>query len=148
MQELIMTSQFNPMENVPDEKFHSAAFCVFSNNFLTEIAALLAVQTKHGTVFSNNIAPLWAFIPCALSNAIRSWSQYTSPLKYVLFPTQTVFKSTKIIPVMIRGKFLQGMKYSLKQYVESLLRITIGVASFYVASPRVQTKITVLNSSA
>lgn len=54
-------------------------------------------------------------------------------LKYVSFPVQTVFKSSKIIPVMIMGKFLKGTAYPLSQYAEALL-ITVGVAIFSMAS--------------
>jgi adenosine 3'-phospho 5'-phosphosulfate transporter B2 len=132
MQELIMTTQFNPTENVPSGKFPSAAFCVFSNRFLAVIVAIIAVKIKHGAVFSNNTTPLWAFTPCALSNTMSSWSQYAS-LKYVAFPVQTVFKSSKIIPVMMMGKFLKGTSYPLAQYVEAFM-ITVGVAIFSVAS--------------
>jgi len=132
MQELIMTTQFTPTEHVPSGKFPSAAFCVFSNRFLAVIVAAIAVKIKHGSIFQNNVAPLWAFTPCALSNTMSSWSQYAS-LKYVSFPVQTVFKSSKIIPVMMMGKFLKGTSYSLGQYTEALL-ITVGVAIFSMAS--------------
>jgi adenosine 3'-phospho 5'-phosphosulfate transporter B2 len=132
MQELIMTTAFNPTPNVPSGKFPSAAFCVFSNRFLAVIVATIAVRIKHGSVFNNNKAPLWAFAPCALSNTMSSWSQYAS-LKYVSFPVQTVFKSSKIIPVMMMGKFLKGTSYPLGQYLEALL-ITLGVLIFSVAS--------------
>jgi len=132
MQELIMTTQFEPTKRVPDGKFPSAAFCVFSNRFLAILVAMLAVRIKHGALFENNKAPLWAFTPCALSNTMSSWSQYAS-LKYVSFPVQTVFKSSKIIPVMIMGKILKGTVYPCSQYVEALL-ITLGVAIFSVLS--------------
>ena len=94
MQELIMTTEFTPTEHVPNGKFPSAAFCVFSNRFLAVIVAMIAVKIRHGAVFSNNTAPLLAFTPCALSNTVSSWSQYAS-LKYVSFPVQTIFKSSK-----------------------------------------------------
>jgi adenosine 3'-phospho 5'-phosphosulfate transporter B2 len=132
MQELIMTTVFTPTEHVPDGKFPSAAFCVFSNRFLAVLVALVAVRHKHGAFFANNKAPLWAFTPCALSNTMSSWSQYAS-LKYVSFPVQTVFKSSKIIPVMIMGKVLKGTSYPSTQYVEAFL-ITTGVAVFSVLS--------------
>ena len=132
MQELIMTTTFTPTANVPDGKFPSAAFCVFSNRFLAVIVAMIAVKIKHGAVWANNKAPLLAYTPCALSNTMSSWSQYAS-LKYVSFPVQTVFKSSKIIPVMMMGKFLKGTSYPSSQYVEALL-ITLGVAIFSVAS--------------
>jgi len=132
MQELIMTSQFTPTKSSPDGKFPSAAFCVFSNRFLAIIVAMVSVKLRHGSVFSNNVAPLTAFTPCALSNTMSSWSQYAS-LRYVSFPVQTVFKSSKIIPVMIMGKILKGSRYPACQYVEAAL-ITVGVAIFSLTS--------------
>eukprot|EP00536_Pseudo-nitzschia_multiseries_P011567 jgi/Psemu1/243907/estExt_Genewise1.C_4020018 len=128
MQELIMTTVFQPTEASPTGKFPSAAFCVFSNRFLAVIVGAIACKLKHGSLFSNNVAPVYAFWPCALSNTLSSWSQYAS-LKYVAFPVQTVFKSSKIIPVMVMGKFLKGNSYPMGQYIEALL-ITIGVAIF------------------
>lgn len=133
MQELIMTTVFeNKTEHVPDGKFPSAAFCVFSNRFLAVIVGAIACKIKHGACFANNTAPLKSFAPCALSNTLSSWSQYAS-LKYVAFPIQTVFKSSKIIPVMIMGKFLKGTTYKFGEYVEAFL-ITLGVAIFSLSS--------------
>lgn len=132
MQELIMTSTFEPTPRVPDGKFPSAAFCVFSNRFLAIIVAIVAVRIRHGAVLAHNVAPLLWFAPCALSNTLSSWSQYAS-LRYVSFPVQTVFKSSKIIPVMIMGKALKGTSYPTSQYAEALF-ITIGVAVFSVFS--------------
>ena len=95
MQELIMTTTFEPTPSAPDGKFPSAAFCVFSNRFLAIIVAIIAVKIKHGAVLANNVAPLVEFVPCALSNTMSSWIQYAS-LRYVSFPVQTIFKSSKI----------------------------------------------------
>mmetsp|Transcript_23963 Transcript_23963/g.56748 ORF Transcript_23963/g.56748 Transcript_23963/m.56748 type:complete len:386 (-) Transcript_23963:150-1307(-) len=132
MQELIMTTTFEPTKSAPDGKFPSAAFCVFSNRFLAIIVAIISVRIRHGAVLANNVAPLIAFAPCALSNTMSSWSQYAS-LRYVSFPVQTVFKSSKIIPVMIMGKALKGTSYPISQYAEAFM-ITVGVAVFSVAS--------------
>mmetsp|Transcript_42296 Transcript_42296/g.99214 ORF Transcript_42296/g.99214 Transcript_42296/m.99214 type:complete len:249 (+) Transcript_42296:797-1543(+) len=77
-------------------------------------------------------APLNSFTPCALSNTLSSWSQYAS-LNFVSFPVQTVFKSSKIIPVMLMGKVLKGSSYPWGQYFEAFL-ITVGVAIFSVSS--------------
>jgi len=132
MQELIMTTEFNATERVPDGKFPSASFCVFSNRFLAVIVAMIIVRFKHGSVFGKNKAPLLAFTPCALSNTMSSWSQYAS-LKFVSFPVQTIFKSSKIIPVMIMGKLLKGTSYPLSRYAEAMM-ITVGVAIFSICS--------------
>jgi len=133
MQELIMTTVFdNKTEHAQDGKFPSAAFCVFSNRFLAVIVGAIACRIRHGAFFANNKAPLRDFAPCAMSNTLSSWSQYAS-LKYVAFPVQTVFKSSKIIPVMVMGKFLKGTNYPFGQYVEAFF-ITIGVAIFSLSS--------------
>ena len=132
MQELIMSSTFLPTDRVPDGKFPSAAFCVFSNRLLAVIVAMVVVRLRHGAVFANNTAPLLAFSPAALSNTLSSWSQYAA-LKYVTFPEQTVFKSSKIIAVMLMGKALQGKAYPWSQYLEAFV-ITIGVFLFSYAS--------------
>jgi len=133
MQEKIMgTDKYVPTKGAPDGKFPSAAFVVFSNRFLAVLVALVMVRIKHGAFFANNTAPLAIFTPCALSNTISSWSQYAS-LKYVTFPVQTVFKSSKVIPVMIMGSVLQGTQYPCSQYVEAFL-ITVGVAIFSLLS--------------
>ena len=127
-----MTSQFNPTTRVPDGKFPSAAFCVFSNRLLAVLVAMAMVKYRHGAVFANNTAPLLAFCPPALSNTLSSWSQYAA-LKYVSFPEQTVFKSSKIIAVMLMGKVLQQKTYPWSQYGEALL-ITVGVVIFSLAA--------------
>ncbi len=130
LQELIMTTQFTPTPRVPDGKFPSAAFCVFSNRFLALMISLVIVKVKHGKYFA--VAPAYAFTPCALSNTVSSYCQYLS-LRYVSFPVQTVFKSSKIIPVMIMGKLLKKESYSWNKYAEAFL-ITLGVAIFSVLS--------------
>jgi len=132
MQELIMTTKFTPTEGAPHGIFPAAAFCVFANRFLAVIVAMIVVKRKHGSVFGNNRAPLWAFTPCAISNTTSSWCQYAS-LNYVSFPLQTIFKSSKIIPVMLMGKVLQNTSYPLVQYFEAFL-ITVGVAIFSLSS--------------
>lgn len=125
-----MTTEFTPTPNAQNGKFPSAAFCVFSNRFLALTVSLIIVKIKHGKYFS--VAPAYAFTPCALSNTVSSYCQYLS-LRYVPFPVQTVFKSSKIIPVMIMGKILKKESYSWSKYTEAFL-ITLGVAIFSVLS--------------
>ena len=100
-----MDSTYEPTPNIPNGKFPSATFCVFSNRFLAIIVAAIVCRIQHGTVQSS--APLWYFTPCALSNTISSWSQYQA-LSFVSFSLQTLFKATKVIPVMIMGRLLKG----------------------------------------
>ncbi len=47
-------------------------------------------------------------------------------LKFVTFPTQSVFKSCKMIPVMIMGKIIDQKTYSWMEYVQAIV-ISAGV---------------------
>mmetsp|Transcript_10305 Transcript_10305/g.21190 ORF Transcript_10305/g.21190 Transcript_10305/m.21190 type:complete len:354 (+) Transcript_10305:170-1231(+) len=136
-QESLMTTQFNPTPMVVNGKFPSAAFAVFSNRVVAIVVAYMAVMKRHGTLYSPSSAPLLSFAPCALSNTFSSWSQYNA-LKFVTFPVQTIFKSSKIIPVMLMGKFLKGTVYGSRDYFEAVL-ITLGVFlfSYYSKSDKV-----------
>ena len=126
MQEKIMTTKMNPTPLVPDGIFPSATFCVFSNRFLAIIVAASVCTYLYGTV--QTPAPLWYYTPCALSNTLSSWGQYAA-LKYVSFPLQVLFKSAKVIPVMLMGKFLNKKAYPWVEYAEAVM-ITLGVATF------------------
>jgi len=74
--------------------------------------------------------PMSAFLPHSLSNVISACAQYEA-LKYVSFPTQTLSKSCKIIPVMLIGKSIHGKSYSNIEYIEAVL-ITTGSALFFL----------------
>jgi len=106
--------------------FPSATFCVFSNRVVAIIVAYIACMRVHGTVHSP--VPLLSFTPCSLSNTVSSWAQYKA-LAYVSFGLQTLFKATKVIPVMIMGYFLRGTRHKTVEYMEALV-ITLGVVTF------------------
>ncbi|CAM9579326.1 unnamed protein product, partial [Ectocarpus fasciculatus] len=126
MQELVMTTQFRPTTRTPDGYFPSSAFCVFTNRVAAMLVAWVVCVKYRGGV--TGAAPMTAFLPCSLSNTMSSWSQYAS-LKYVSFPMQSIFKSAKVIPVMIMGKVVQNITYSMVEYGEACM-ITAGVFLF------------------
>jgi solute carrier family 35 (adenosine 3'-phospho 5'-phosphosulfate transporter), member B2 len=134
LQELIMDTKFNPTPLNPSGMFPSATFCVFSNRFLAIIVAAVICRIKYGTLKTS--APLLYFTPCAVSNTISSWGQYQA-LSFVSFSLQTLFKATKVIPVMIMGRIIKGSTYCTAEYVEAVL-ITGGVAFFSLASKNSQ----------
>jgi len=73
-------------------------------------------------------SPAYLFIPSSLSNCLSSWAQYEA-LKYLTFPTQTISKCCKIIPVMLMGVLLNKKSYKTIEYFEALV-ITAGVGMF------------------
>ena len=96
-------------------KFSSSAFCVFMNRFLALFIALAIVTyRKSQNLYSKaqvQEAPTLYYAPGSVSNSISSWAQYEA-LKFVSFPTTTLSKSCKVIPVMLVG-LLVNKKVSL-----------------------------------
>ncbi len=126
LQEAIMTTEFEKSPMIPTGLFPSASFVVFCNRILAMLVAGIICLYRFGSVFGT--APFYALAPCAVSNTSSSYCQYAS-LNYVTFPMQNLFKSMKIIPVMIMGKLLNGKAYPWVQYFEALV-ITAGVVVF------------------
>lgn len=91
---------------------------VFSNRFWTFVMSgmmwlYLKPRRSQSTVIYEYSFP-------AISNMLSSWCQYEA-LRYVSFPATTLFKSFKLAPVMLMGKFL-GNK-SCKCISENFLSI-------------------------
>ena len=124
VQEKVMTREYTT------GRFPSATFCVFSNRaFAVLVAGVITFVQHNGRIAIP--ASLFAFAPCALSNSLSSFGQYQA-LRYVSFPLQTISKSTKVIPVMLMGKFLNSKSYPCIDYVEAAL-ISFGVSIFSLA---------------
>lgn len=120
VQEKVMTKEYDT------GRFPSATFCVFSNRVIAILVGLALTLWKHGTL--KLTAPYYAFAPSALANSLSSFGQYQA-LRYVSFPLQTLSKSTKVIPVMLMGKVLNGKSYPWVEYAEALA-ISAGVSMF------------------
>lgn len=117
-------------------KFESSIFLVFSNRiFALTVASVVIRFTKQPRVRS----PHYKFSFTSLSNVLSSWCQLEA-LKYIDFPTQVLAKSSKIIPVMIMGKIIDGKKYPCYDYVVAIV-IGCGVAIFSLASDKNSTKV-------
>eukprot|EP01112_Ceratiomyxa_fruticulosa_P023825 TRINITY_DN92_c0_g4_i3.p1 TRINITY_DN92_c0_g4~~TRINITY_DN92_c0_g4_i3.p1 ORF type:complete len:360 (-),score=27.11 TRINITY_DN92_c0_g4_i3:212-1291(-) len=73
-------------------------------------------------------APIHRYFTISLVNSSATWCQYEA-LKYVNFPTQTLGKCCRIIPVMVVSKILNGKNYQPIDYFLSVM-ITIGCTVF------------------
>lgn len=95
VQEFLMTQDYAA------GKFKSSSFCVFGNRFLALLISLGIVMFKRWTSPTPlKEAPFYYYAPASISNTLSSWAQYEA-LKFLSFPTQTLSKSCKIIPVML-----------------------------------------------
>lgn len=128
IQEKVMTREYES-----GAKFPSTVFLVCANRALALVVAGVLMMYKQKVLRQPAPrAPFYQFSPCSVSNIVSSWAQYEC-LKYVSFPTQTLFKSSKVIPVMLTGKLLHKKSYPWIEYVEAV-GITLGVAVFMLAT--------------
>jgi adenosine 3'-phospho 5'-phosphosulfate transporter B2 len=123
LQEQIMTQSYG--EGDDKEQFKSSQFLVFVNRILAFVAALAITQF---TQQPKHTVPVHKYSFPSLSNVMSSWFQYEA-LKFVSFPTQVVAKASKVIPVMLMGKLVNGQTYPAWEYGINVL-LSMGVALF------------------
>ena len=70
---------------------------------------------------------------------LMSMALYNFSLGYLNFPTYVLFKSCKLIPVMIGGILIQNKKYHFFDYLSCIL-MNIGLSWFILADREVQTE--------
>ena len=96
LQEKIMTRQYVDSTGQVGQ-FKDSQFLVFVNRIMAfGVALLMMTLTKQ----PRHRAPIYKYSYCSMSNILSSWCQYEA-LKFISFPTQTLAKASKIIPVMI-----------------------------------------------
>ena len=107
LQERMLTRRY---PRVTGEYFTYSYALVFSNRlwtFLMASALLLYVQPQR----SRSVV-LYEYSFTSVSNLLSSWCQYEA-LRYVSFPSTTLFKSFKLAPVMVMGKILGNKECKL-----------------------------------
>jgi len=131
IQERIMTRPYEEGGRL----FTYSAYLVLSNRIvaLTTATAILLYTKQSITA----VAPWYTYLGISVSNTIATFCQYEA-LKYVSFPTQTLGKCGKTIPVLILGTLISGKKYGPSDYIICVL-ITLGCTVFVltgdIASP-------------
>lgn len=122
-----MTQKYGDGENAVH--FQNSEFLVFMNRiFAFMVAGTYLKMTKSGQWNG----PFYRYSFTSLSNICSSWCQYEA-LKFVNFPTQVLGKASKMIPVMIMGKFVSKKTYQYYEYVVAAM-ISIGVSLFLTAT--------------
>lgn len=96
----------------------------FANALFGGLASLTYEQPKHVPVSAFSITGATYMGAMLCSN---------DALKYVNYPTQTLAKSCKMIPVMLMGVLLRGKRYSLREYA-TVMMITAGISVFRLSN--------------
>ena len=122
IQERIMT---RPYED-GGPLFTYSAYLVLSNRVVAILTAVSILLYSGQSL--KIVAPWYTYLGISISNTIATFCQYEA-LKYVSFPTQTLGKCGKTIPVLILGTLISGKKYGVSDYVICVL-ITLGCTIF------------------
>ncbi|GMP83368.1 hypothetical protein CsSME_00037307 [Camellia sinensis var. sinensis] len=77
---------------------------------------------------SNGGAPWWSYWSAGITNTIGP-AMGIEALKYISYPAQVLAKSSKMIPVMLMGSLVYGIRYTFPEYVCTLL-VAGGVSMF------------------
>lgn len=122
LQERIMTKPYGD----DGAMFTYSAYLVLSNRIIAIVTALAFLYFQNQSF--KPVAPLHKYFSISISNTCATFCQYEA-LKYVSFPTQTLGKCGKTIPVIILSFLISGKKTSLTDIVVCIL-ITLGCTIF------------------
>ena len=123
LQERIMTVPFDEEGTM----FTNSAFLVLNNRVVAALCALFILYYRGEEI--RPAAPIWKFSGISISNSLATLCQYEA-LKYISFPTQTLGKCGKMIPVMIVGTIISGKRYSLKDYGAAFSHLDVSYFFF------------------
>jgi len=131
LQERMLTRRY---PRYTGEYFTYSYALVFSNRLWTLImSGLLMLYIKPR---SSRSTVIYEYSLPSISNMLSSWCQYEA-LRYVTFPATTIFKSFKLVPVMLMGKVLGNKEYPQYDYVIAIF-IGIGIALFMTSTDDLQ----------
>jgi solute carrier family 35 (adenosine 3'-phospho 5'-phosphosulfate transporter), member B2 len=137
LQERIMTKPYTNADSpvgaggeVEGEYFKNSLVLVFANRMAAAAVAAAILIAKGDVSELRNKAPLYKYFAVSFSNVIATSCQYEA-LKWVTFPTQTLAKSAKMIPVLIWGALMSGKVYGVLDYGVAIA-VAAGCTMFMV----------------
>ncbi|KAI3985844.1 hypothetical protein MKX01_026630 [Papaver californicum] len=125
LQETLSTKRFGP----DGERFEHLSFLNLAQNVVCLFWSFIMSKLWSGS--SSGGAPWWSYWSAGITNTIGP-AMGIEALKYISYPAQVLAKSSKMIPVMLMGTLVYGIKYSLPEYVCTFL-VAGGVSVFALA---------------
>ncbi|XP_020596111.1 UDP-galactose/UDP-glucose transporter 3-like [Phalaenopsis equestris] len=122
LQETVSTKRFGP----DGKRFEHLAFLNLAQNVICYIWSLMMINLFSRR--SSGGAPLWSYWSASITNTIGP-AMGIEALKYISYPAQVLVKSSKMIPVMLMGTLVYGIKYTLPEYICTSL-VAGGISAF------------------
>uniref|UniRef100_A0A251RNJ9 Putative UDP-galactose transporter 3 n=2 Tax=Helianthus annuus TaxID=4232 RepID=A0A251RNJ9_HELAN len=125
LQETVSTKRFGPNK----ERFEHLAFLNFAQSSVCLIWSFMMIKLWPSK--DTGRAPWWSYWSAGITNTIGP-AMGIEALKYISYPAQVLAKSSKMIPVMVMGTLVYGIRYTLPEYLCTLL-VAGGVSAFALA---------------
>ncbi|XP_042049091.1 UDP-galactose/UDP-glucose transporter 3-like [Salvia splendens] len=122
LQETLSTKRFG----LDGKRFEHLAFLNLAQSVVCLIWSFMMIMIWSDGGKSG--APWWSYWSAGITNTIGP-AMGIEALKYISYPAQVLAKSSKMIPVMLIGALVYGIKYTVPEYVCSLL-VAGGVSLF------------------
>ncbi|KAL2233566.1 UDP-galactose/UDP-glucose transporter 3-like [Sesamum indicum] len=122
LQETVSTKRFGPDK----KRFEHLAFLNLAQNVVCLMWSFLMIKIWSNS--GNGGAPWWSYWSASITNTIGP-AMGIEALKYISYPAQVLAKSSKMIPVMLMGTLVYGIKYTFPEYVCTLL-VAGGISTF------------------
>ncbi|KAJ8647036.1 hypothetical protein MRB53_000059 [Persea americana] len=122
LQETLSTKRFGPDK----KRFEHLSFLNLAQNVVCFVWSLMMI--KLWSRKSTGGAPYWSYWSASITNTIGP-AMGIEALKYISYPAQVLAKSSKMIPVMLMGTLVYGIKYTFPEYVCTFL-VAGGVSAF------------------
>ncbi|CAL0318270.1 unnamed protein product [Lupinus luteus] len=122
LQETLSTKRFGPN----GERFEHLAFLNLAQNVVCLIWSFIMIK-----IWSNGEsggAPWRSYWSAGITNTIGP-AMGIEALKYISYPAQVLAKSSKMIPVMLMGSLVYGIRYTFPEYLCTFL-VAGGVSTF------------------
>ncbi|PWA82719.1 UAA transporter [Artemisia annua] len=125
LQETVSTKRFGKRK----ERFEHLAFLNLAQSAVCLLWSFIMIKLWRKA--KGGRAPWWSYWSAGITNTIGP-AMGIEALKYISYPAQVLAKSSKMIPVMLMGTLVYGIRYSFQEYLCSLL-VAGGVSIFALA---------------
>ncbi|XP_072999713.1 UDP-galactose/UDP-glucose transporter 3-like [Typha latifolia] len=122
LQETISTKRFG----ADGKRFDHFPFLNFAQSVICFVWSFVMIKLWSSS--SKGSAPLWSYWSPSITNTIGP-TMGMEALKYISYPAQVLAKSSKMIPVMLMGTIMYGVKYTIPDYISTFL-VAGGVSAF------------------
>ncbi|KAJ7516000.1 hypothetical protein O6H91_22G038500 [Diphasiastrum complanatum] len=134
-QETLSTKRFGP----DGERFQHLAFLNLAQSLMCFMWSFIMLNLLSPKRTSQ--APLWSYWSASVTNSIGPACGIEA-LKYISYPAQVLAKSSKMIPVMLMGTIIYGVRYTVPEYICTFLVAGgISVFALFKSSSKVVSKL-------